>query len=344
MQQPVIRAGKHRGWFGKPYCYSTPSNVTTCLWQADRAAGQQAHHHRISYCYGDGFNLVQCTSKYAAGHKYTISSHDESNSCKPTKVTVTLPQTATDQYASAFQVNLIVPRGSTFQGPIITDQPTMAIPTESESTGGSDNTASEQSGSGDGSRTGSGGATQTEPPSDTNVPSGGLSLPAKVAIGLVVPVVVLIVALIAAFLLWRRQKRKRTGQQPTQHVGQEPSMGSSDTNGKIERAELRGNDGIIFGTHGTVAEKQELDAVVGSRHESGAAFELTGNAAQLHTEPWELTSDTVRSQQPQELPAHAGPLQAQSTSLSNNSFTQSSFRGGDEPWRRDYSQYNVENS
>ncbi|EHK27141.1 uncharacterized protein TRIVIDRAFT_62915 [Trichoderma virens Gv29-8] len=122
--------------------------------------------------------------------------------------------------------------------------------------------------------------------------SQGLPLAAKIAIGVLIPLVAILSGAMCFFIYRYRRKRKQL--QAVQGFGQDaPSSGSDDL--ETPKAELPGDDGMTSsGPNGTAFRKAELDALIpGSGGVAELPAELAGGGlSELHgsSSPGELDS------------------------------------------------------
>lgn len=271
---------------------------------------------------------------YPAGHTYTVSSYNNDN-CQITKATAKLAASDTKIAASATRVNLIVPRGASFQGAIKTSDGSSSTPTPGAGNGGS----------GNGSDNGDGSSHPTDSPSG----SGGLSTGAKIVIGVAVPLAAILGAMVIAFFLLRRRQKKRTKQSQ--------NFANSSPEDEFGKPELEGNGQGAIGVQGVVIEKQELNAAPSSPHMTNMASELRGSEAIRNLSPSELNAETA---QPRELEdtyqaaQELDPASAPAVELSGNTMNVAStvpakeqhripnagtVHGANEPWNWDYMHY-----
>lgn len=269
---------------------------------------------------------------YPAGHTYTLSSYNNDN-CQTTKATAILAASDTKIAASATRVNLIVPRGASFQGAIKTGAGSSSTPTPGAGDGGSGNGG----GNGDGS------AHPTDSPSS----NGGLSTGAKIGIGVAVPVATILASMIVAFFLLRRRQRQRT--QRSQNLA------NNSPEGQAGKPELEGHGGGAVGAQGAVTEKQELDASPIPPYLTTTASELRGSEAITSPRTPELSSETAQPRElegtghtAQELDPASAPAVELSAINTTSAFAPNEPRrkqhtvtahGANEPWNWDYTHY-----
>lgn len=117
-------------------------------------------------------------------------------------------------------------------------------------------------GSGDGSSSSGGGSGNDT--SSTEGSSAGFSTEAKIAIGVVVPVVVFL----AAALIWSLIRRKRASRASNSQTREErPGFGDGAGSGQAIKSELEGSPiASITGPEGVAFEKAEMDSGFRSRH------------------------------------------------------------------------------
>ncbi|KAL7913932.1 hypothetical protein GGI35DRAFT_475774 [Trichoderma velutinum] len=128
-------------------------------------------------------------------------------------------------------------------------------------------------------------------PSETSLskPSQGLPLSAKIAIGVVIPLIAILSGAACFFIYKYRRKRKLL--QAGQGLGQD-ARGNGSDDLETPKPELPGDEGMVSsGPNGTAFRKPEMDATVSGS--GGMAAELAaGGISELHgiTRPGELDS------------------------------------------------------